>query len=333
MLGYLLAVLVGSGSVGLYIAAFFFPEIHRKPDFIWGGVGLFYALALWIYAKEISGGILVGQAASVALLGWFGWQTIKLRQLVPIDWQTALPLDRNSARVTAKPANPAKTTATTSSEPKSPSASPTVPVLPKQASARPEISTSPPPKQPPTRIVPTPSIEQDEEAWIKLEVKPAPDATRPIREVGRSTSVNLQPPQQVRPQSPTASTQPVPAIQPPPPPPPPAKPQTLQETVVPSAKPEPAIEVITFPSPPPTSTAIQSTTLPTLPTPPALLSAAKPLLESTPSPTAPSKNPETISAATDRPPSSQITEKIATNPPGEQTGDLDRLIADLESEI
>lgn len=91
MLAYILAVLVGTGSVGLYIAAFFFPEIHRKHDFIWSGVGCFYALALWIYARQETGGILVGQAASVALLGWFAWQTIELRrQLVPLDRQTPL---------------------------------------------------------------------------------------------------------------------------------------------------------------------------------------------------------------------------------------------------
>ena len=73
MLAYILAVLVGMGSVGLYIAAFFFPEIHRKQDFIWSGVGCLYALTLWIYAREMTGGILVGQTASVALIGWFAW--------------------------------------------------------------------------------------------------------------------------------------------------------------------------------------------------------------------------------------------------------------------
>jgi Ycf66 protein N-terminus len=92
MLAYILAVLVGTGSVGLYIAAFFFPEIHRKHDFIWSGVGFFYALTLWIYARQSVGGIVVGQTASVALVGWFGWQTLKLRrQLVPANQQTPLP--------------------------------------------------------------------------------------------------------------------------------------------------------------------------------------------------------------------------------------------------
>jgi Ycf66 protein N-terminus len=94
MLAYILAVLVGTGSVGLYTAAFFFPEIHRKHDFIWSGVGVFYALTLWIYGREVVGGVLVGQIASVALLGWSVWQTLKLRrQLVPFGQQasTAMP--------------------------------------------------------------------------------------------------------------------------------------------------------------------------------------------------------------------------------------------------
>jgi Ycf66 protein N-terminus len=89
MLAYILAVLVGTSSVGLYLWAFFFPEIHRKQDFIWSGVGLFYALFLWLYAHQVTGGILVGQTTSVALLGWFAWETFKLRrQLVPIDRST-----------------------------------------------------------------------------------------------------------------------------------------------------------------------------------------------------------------------------------------------------
>ena len=88
MLAHILAVLVGTGSVGLYLSAFFFPEIHRKQDFLWSGVGFLYALTLWIYARQVMGGILVGQISSVALIGWFGWQTLKLRQqLAPVSPQ------------------------------------------------------------------------------------------------------------------------------------------------------------------------------------------------------------------------------------------------------
>ncbi len=92
MLAYVLALVIGLGSFALYMAAFFFPEVHRKQDFIWSGVGLFYALVLWVCAGRITGGVLLGQVASVALLGWFGWQTLTLRRLlVPQEQQTAVP--------------------------------------------------------------------------------------------------------------------------------------------------------------------------------------------------------------------------------------------------
>ncbi|MBW4579340.1 MAG: hypothetical protein KME42_07175 [Tildeniella nuda ZEHNDER 1965/U140] len=92
MLTYLLALIVGLSSFGLYMAAFFFPEVHRKNDFIWSGLGLFYALVLWVCAGRITGGVLLGQTASVTLLGWLGWQTLTLRrQVAPVDQQTAVP--------------------------------------------------------------------------------------------------------------------------------------------------------------------------------------------------------------------------------------------------
>ncbi|GAX34898.1 Ycf66 family protein [Nodularia sp. NIES-3585] len=92
MLAYILAFVVGLGSLAIYISAFFFPEIHRKNDFIWSGVGLFYALVLWVFAPRISGGLLLGHVASVALLIWFGWQTLSLRrQLTPQTEQTPVP--------------------------------------------------------------------------------------------------------------------------------------------------------------------------------------------------------------------------------------------------
>lgn len=79
MLTYLLAIAVALGSFAFYMAAFFFPEIHRKYDLIWSGVGMFYALVLWVCAGRITGGVLLGQIASVALIGWFGWQMLELR--------------------------------------------------------------------------------------------------------------------------------------------------------------------------------------------------------------------------------------------------------------
>ncbi len=92
MLAYVLALAVGLGSLAIYMAAFFFPEIHRKSDFIWSGLGLFYALVLWVCAGRITGGVLLGQVASVALLGWSVTQTLQLRrELTPRLSQTELP--------------------------------------------------------------------------------------------------------------------------------------------------------------------------------------------------------------------------------------------------
>ncbi|HEY9799860.1 MAG TPA: Ycf66 family protein [Leptolyngbyaceae cyanobacterium] len=92
MLANILALVVGLGSLAIYISAFFFPEIHRKNDFIWSGVGLFYALVLWVFAPKITGGLLLGHVASVALLVWFGWQTLSLRrQVTPQAQQTPVP--------------------------------------------------------------------------------------------------------------------------------------------------------------------------------------------------------------------------------------------------
>jgi hypothetical protein len=92
MLAYFIALVVGFGSLAIYLLAFFFPEIHRKNDFIWSGVGLFYALILWIFASRITGGLLLGHVASVALLVWFVGQTFSLRrQLAAEGQQTPIP--------------------------------------------------------------------------------------------------------------------------------------------------------------------------------------------------------------------------------------------------
>ena len=92
MLAYVLALAVSLGSLAIYLAAFFFPEIHRKNDFIWSGVGLLYGLVLWVCAGRITGGLLLGQTAGVALLGWSVTQTLSLRrQVTPRHQQTELP--------------------------------------------------------------------------------------------------------------------------------------------------------------------------------------------------------------------------------------------------
>lgn len=91
MLAYVLALIVGFASFSLYMAAFFFPEVHRKFDLVWSGIGMFYALVLWVCAGRITGGLLLGQTASVAMLGWFGWQNLKMRrELTPAAQQTVI---------------------------------------------------------------------------------------------------------------------------------------------------------------------------------------------------------------------------------------------------
>jgi len=92
MLAHLLALAVGSGSLVLYLTAFLFPTVHRKDDFLWSGFGFFYALALWLSADQMHGGLLMGQSAGVLLILWFGWQSLVLRyQLPPLDRRRPAP--------------------------------------------------------------------------------------------------------------------------------------------------------------------------------------------------------------------------------------------------
>ncbi|ASC69542.1 hypothetical protein XM38_004690 [Halomicronema hongdechloris C2206] len=94
MLSYLLALAVALSSLALYLAAFFYPELHRKQDFLWSGVGLFYALILWLCAGQMTGALLLGQLASVSLIMALGWQTLWLRrQRTPQPLQTIVSTD------------------------------------------------------------------------------------------------------------------------------------------------------------------------------------------------------------------------------------------------
>ncbi|MEA5447699.1 Ycf66 family protein [Leptolyngbya sp. CCNP1308] len=91
---YVLAIAVWLGSLSLYGAAFFFPEVHRRHDFFWSGVGAFYGLVLWFSAVQTSPTELLGHLASVVLLGWLGWQTLSLRRKrTPLDLQTPVTQD------------------------------------------------------------------------------------------------------------------------------------------------------------------------------------------------------------------------------------------------
>ena len=82
MLPYALAIAVGLSSLVLFLTAFLMPKIHRQDDFLWSGVGLFYALVLWFCAAKISGAVLLGQLAAVALLSSYTWQVIILRKAI-----------------------------------------------------------------------------------------------------------------------------------------------------------------------------------------------------------------------------------------------------------
>jgi Ycf66 protein N-terminus len=79
MLAYILAIAIGLSSLALFLAAFFRPKLHRQDDFLWSGIGLFYALILWLCAEQLRGGVLLSHVAGVALVLTFGWQTLKLR--------------------------------------------------------------------------------------------------------------------------------------------------------------------------------------------------------------------------------------------------------------
>jgi methyl-accepting chemotaxis protein len=93
MLTYLLAFAIALASIGLYAMTFFLPAFKREQDLIWSGVGLFYALVLWICAGQVRGGLLLGQMASVALIGWLGWQAFIPR------WEGLSAAEKDQAKV------------------------------------------------------------------------------------------------------------------------------------------------------------------------------------------------------------------------------------------
>ncbi|MEM9089762.1 MAG: Ycf66 family protein [Cyanobacteria bacterium P01_F01_bin.53] len=88
-----LAVLLALGSLTFYIAAFFYPEVHRRSDFVWGGLGLTYALVLWVGAGQMTWVVLLGQLVAVVLLLGLGWQTLTVRrEKTPVYQQTPITL-------------------------------------------------------------------------------------------------------------------------------------------------------------------------------------------------------------------------------------------------
>jgi hypothetical protein len=85
MLPYLFAIAIAVASLSLFFTAFFSPNWHRKDDFLWSGVGLIYALVLWICAEQIRGSVLLGQAAATTLVLSLIWQTVQLRKLLAVS--------------------------------------------------------------------------------------------------------------------------------------------------------------------------------------------------------------------------------------------------------
>ena len=163
MLAYFLALAVGLGSFSIYMAAFFFPEVHRKSDFTWSGVGLFYALILWACAGRITGALLLGQMAGVAMLGWFAWETLTLRRLVtPVAEQTPIPQSVNL------PGAAGGVLGGLFSKKKEP------------AAKKPKFVRSTKPK---TDVVPPPAVDEGE---VKLEEQPA---IPPIAEIIAESSI------------------------------------------------------------------------------------------------------------------------------------------------
>ncbi len=93
MLANVLAVLLGIGSFTFYLAAFLYPEVHRRSDWVWSGLGVLYAADLWFSAKQMTPIVLLGQVASVILLVGLGWQTLSVRrEKTPVYQQTPIVL-------------------------------------------------------------------------------------------------------------------------------------------------------------------------------------------------------------------------------------------------
>ena len=80
MLSYFLAIIIVIASLNLYLSAFIRPKIHRRDDFLWSGLGLFYGLTLWVCAGRVSGAILLSQLAIVTVAIAFMWENISLRK-------------------------------------------------------------------------------------------------------------------------------------------------------------------------------------------------------------------------------------------------------------
>ena len=189
MLAYILAIAVGLGSFGLYMIAFFLPEVHRKNDFIWSGVGLFYALILWVCAGRVTGALLLGEIAGVSLLGWLAWETLTLRRsLTPVGLQTPLTntiFSKSSPKSQVKPSPDTQETVQVQTAPsleseakKSPSESPTIEEV-TPSSVESEAKESPSESS---------TIKDVTPSSVESEVKPVSDRETTIKDVTKSVA-------------------------------------------------------------------------------------------------------------------------------------------------
>lgn len=93
MLANVLAVLLGISSLIFYLVAFLYPEVHRRSDWVWSGLGLLYAVDLWFSAEQVTPVVLLGQVVAVTLLVGLGWQTLTVRrEKTPVYQQTPIVL-------------------------------------------------------------------------------------------------------------------------------------------------------------------------------------------------------------------------------------------------
>lgn len=146
MLAQILAVAVALSSLALFLVAFLVPGLHRKSDFVWSGVGLFYALVLWVCAARLTGALLAGQTASVALLIWFGAQAVSLRPSTPATEQAASPSRRamtaDKPKVQPGELSPAASVPLPVPEPASEPSPEVIPIVVEMTSV--EVSVNPP---------------------------------------------------------------------------------------------------------------------------------------------------------------------------------------------
>ncbi|WP_013321542.1 Ycf66 family protein [Gloeothece verrucosa] len=148
MLPYILAIAIAVYSLILFSQAFFSPVIHRKDDFLWSGIGLFYALVLWLCAGLITGAVLLGQSAAVILIISFGWQIAKLRRAIaypdqPVaEFSVVQWVQNRLGSPKAKKASPAPTPQETPQATPSPAAETFIPPENEAALASPSLSVT-----------------------------------------------------------------------------------------------------------------------------------------------------------------------------------------------